>query len=45
MNNNNNPRKCYFAIALVLALLGLTILPGCKLSVEDAAGDKVVYES
>ena len=44
MNTNNN-RKRSIMIALVLTLLGLTVLPGWKCTAEDAAGDKIIVEN
>ncbi len=44
MNTNNN-RKRSITIALILALLSLTVLPGFKCTAEDAAGDKITVEN
>jgi len=44
MNTNNN-RKRSIMIALVLTLLGLTVLPGFKCTAEDGNGGKVTFES
>ncbi len=43
MNTTNN-RKRSIWIALFLALLGLTVLPGFKCTVETAEGDKITVE-
>lgn len=44
MNNHHN-RKRSIMIALVLTLLGLTVLPGFKCTAEDGRGGKVTIES
>jgi hypothetical protein len=44
MNKYHN-RKRSILIALFLALLGLTVLPGFKCTAEDANGNKVTVES
>lgn len=43
MNTHNN-RKRSILIALFLALLGLTVLPGFKCTAEDGNGNKVTVE-
>lgn len=43
--NTNNHRKRSITIALILTLLGLTVLPGFKCTAEDANGNKVTVES
>lgn len=42
---NNNHRKRSILIALFIALLGLTILPGFKCTAEDSQGDKITVET
>lgn len=44
MNNNHN-RKRSIMIALVLTLLGLTVLPGFKCTAEDGRGGKITVEN
>jgi hypothetical protein len=44
MNKYHN-RKRSIMISLILALLGLTVLPGFKCTAEDGQGRKVTMES
>jgi len=41
----NNDRKRSILIALFIALLGLTILPGFKCTAEDGQGNKGTIEN
>jgi hypothetical protein len=43
MNKDHN-RKRSILIALFLALLGLTVLPGFRCTAEDGKGGKIVVE-
>jgi hypothetical protein len=43
MNKNYNQKRSIL-IALILTLLGLTVLPGFKCTAEDGKGGKVTIE-
>jgi hypothetical protein len=42
---NNNTKRRSIMIALVLTLLGLTVLPGFKCTAEDGNGGKITVEN
>lgn len=44
MNTYHNKKRSIL-IALFLALLGLTVLPGFKCTAEDGRGNKITMES